>query len=138
MNWRTDFYELEPGASAETLARLRAALPAQLPERYFELLAFANGGEWPMRAPPFRFSLSPAEWIAGIYEADHWKPNPNNEFLKGFVLIGSNGLGETVGFDIRGREPWPVVLIDMGAEEEAERVMLMAQSFDEFFEMLGN
>jgi hypothetical protein len=137
MKWRTDFYEVESGASDEALARLRTALPAQLPERYFELLAFANGGEWPMLAPPFRFSLSPAEWIAGIYESDHWKPNANNEFLKGFVLIGTNGSGETVGFDIRGAEPWPVVLIDMGAEED-ERIVKIARDFDAFVDLLGN
>ena len=114
-----------------------AALPAPAPERYFELLAFANGGEWPMLAAPFRFSLSPAEWIAAIYESDDWKPNANNEFLKGFVLIGANGLGETVGFDIRGSQPWPVVLIDLGAEE-GERVRPIADDFDAFLELLGD
>jgi hypothetical protein len=138
MNWRTDFYELEPGASADALARLRAAVPAALPDRYFELLAFANGGEWHLRAPPYRFSLSPAEWIAGIYESDHWKPTANTEFLKGFVLIGTNALGETVGFDIRGPEPWPVVLIDMNAEEEDERVVTIAADFDAFLDLFGN
>lgn len=137
MNWRTDFYEVEPGASSEALERLRAAAPAPLPDRYFELLAFANGGEWHLRAGPFSFSLSPAEWIAGIYESDHWKPNAANEFLKGFVLIGTNGLGENVGFDIRGSEPWPVVLIDMGAEED-ERVELIAKDFDAFLDLFGN
>jgi hypothetical protein len=136
MNWRTDFYDVEPGASAEALARLRAALPAPAPERYFELLAFANGGEWPMLAPPFRFSLSPAEWIASIYESDHWKPNANNEYLKGFVLIGTNGSGETVGLEIRGSGPWPVVLIDMEADDD-ERLMQIASDFDAFVNLLG-
>jgi hypothetical protein len=137
MNWRTDFYDLEPGASPEALARLRAAAPAALPDQYFELLAFANGGEWPARSAPFRFSLSPAEWITEIYESKHWKPNTANEFLKGFVLIGTNGSGESVGFDIRGSDPWPIVLIDMDAEEE-ERVTLIAKDFGAFLQMLGN
>ena len=137
MNWRTQFYSLEPGASQEALARLRAAAPAALPQKYFDLLHFANGGEWRLSAAPFRFALSPAEWIAGIYEADHWKPNANNAFLKGFVLIGTNGSGETVAFDIRGSEPWPVVLIDMDAEED-ERVMPIAEDFDAFIDLFGN
>jgi hypothetical protein len=108
-----------------------------LPERYFELLQFANGGEWHVRKAPFWFSLQPAEWIAEVYEATHWKPNPANEFLKGFFLIGTNGSGECVGFDVRGSRPWPVVLIDMDAEDD-ERVTLIAEDFDAFLELLGD
>jgi hypothetical protein len=137
MSWRTQFYSLEPGASQEALARLRAAAPATLPDRYFELLAFANGGKWPVRSALLSFALSDAEWIAGIYEATHWKPNAANEFLKGFVLIGTSGSGDCVGFDIRGSEPWPIVLIDMDAEED-ERVTTIAEDFDAFLGLFGN
>jgi hypothetical protein len=135
MNWRTDFYERETGATPEAIARLRAAVPAVLPEAYYELLAFANGGEWPAGPGQFRFSLSPAEWIAGIYESDHWKLTEGNEFLKGFVLIGTNGTGAIVGFDIRGAEPWPIVEIDMDDEPD-ERVTPIAADFVLFLETL--
>ena len=137
MNWRTDFYDLEPGASREAIARLRAAAPALLPELYFDLLSFANGGEWPVRSALLRFSLSPAEWIAEICESGRAKPNAANEFLKGFVLFGTNGSGESVGFDIRDSQPWPIVLIDMGAEEE-ERITPIASDFEAFLELLGS
>jgi hypothetical protein len=137
MTWRTSFHRVDPGAPAEAIDRLRAAAPVALPVQYFELLEFANGGEWHVSQAPFWFSLQPAEWIAEVYEATHWKSNPINEFLKGFVLIGTNGAGECVGFDIRGPEPWPIVLIDVDAEEE-ERVTLIAEDFDAFLEMLGD
>ncbi len=136
MSWKTNFYELEPGAVPEALARLRAVVPAPLPRSFYDLLSFSNGGCWPAGSGQFSFRLSPAEWTAEIYEREPRKPSPVNEFLKGFVLIGTNGCGVCIGFDIRGSEPWPIVEVDTGADED-ERVAVVAKDFDAFLVVLG-
>ena len=41
-----------------------------------------------------------------------------------------------MGVDIRGAKPWPVVLIDMEADED-ERIMQIAGDFDAFADLLG-
>lgn len=128
MTWKSNFYELAPGATPEALARLRAASPAPLPLSFYDLLSFSNGGCWPAGNGQFSFRLSPAEQTAALYEKD-WR-------LDGFVLIGTNGCGACVGFDIRDAEPWPIVEVDAHADEE-ERVVAVARDFDAFLEILG-
>jgi hypothetical protein len=140
VSWKANFYELEPGATREALARLRAASPAPLPLSFYDLLSFSNGGYWPAGNGQFSFRLSPAEQTAEIYEKDwrrDWRqPSVANEFLDGFVLIGTNGCGVCVGFDIRGVTPWPIVEVDTDADED-ERVVAVARDFDAFLEILG-
>jgi len=137
VSWKTNFYELEPGAAPEALARLRAVVPAPLPQSFYDLLSFGNGGRWPAGNGQFSFLLSPAEWTAETCEWVPRKPSPVNEFLRGFVLIGTNGRGVCIGFDIRGSEPWPIVEVDTDADEEAERVVVVAGDFDAFLDILG-
>lgn len=140
MNWKTNFHELAPGATPEALARLRVASPAPLPLSFYDLLSVSNGGDWPAGNGQFSFRLSPAEQTAELYEKDwgrDWrKPTAVKEFLDGFVLIGTNGCGACVGFDIRDAEPWPIVAIDTDADEE-ERVATVARDFDAFLAILG-
>jgi hypothetical protein len=136
MNWRTQFYELEPGASDEVLAQLREVAPAPLPESFYTLLAFANGGEWSAAKGQFRFRLSSAEDLVEACTWEPLRPGPMHEFLKGFVLIGLNGGGLCVGFDIRGEPPWPLIEFDRDADPD-ERVTVIAADFDEFLGMLG-
>jgi hypothetical protein len=136
VRWRTNFDELEPGATPEALARLSAAAPALLPNSFYVLLAFANGGSWPAGAGQFSFRLSSAECIAESCAWEPRKPNAAHEFLRGFILIGANGSGACVGFDIRGAPPWPIVEIDMAADPD-ERIVAVAKDFDAFLELLG-
>lgn len=136
MSWKTQFYELEPGATPEALARLRAAAPAPLPDSFYSLLSVANGGRWPAGEGQFSFHLSSADWTAEIYETETRKPSDITEFLKGFILIGTNGSGVCIGFDIRGVEPWPIVEVDVGADPD-ERVVAVAKDFDAFLDILG-
>lgn len=120
--------------------RWRGCAPAPLPQSFYDLLSFSNGGYWPAGNGQFSFLLSPAERTAEIYEKDWcrdwYKPRAVNEFLNGFVLIGTNGCGVCVGFDIRGGEPWPIVEVDTDADED-ERVVAVARDFDAFLEILG-
>lgn len=136
MRWKTNFYERAPGASPDALARLREAAPARLPNSYYELLSFSNGGRWPVGNGQFSFDLSPAEWAAETWEWKPRRPSAATDFLSGFVLIGTNGCGVCIGFDIRGQEPWPVVEVDKDADLD-ERVVLVACDFDAFLEILG-
>ena len=136
MSWKTNFYELEPGATMEALVRLRAAVPVPLPQSFYDLLSFGNGGRWPAGKGQFSFLLSPAECTAETFEWEPREPNALNDFLRGFVLIGTNGAGVCIGFDIRGREPWPIVEVDKDADPD-ERVTFVATDFDAFLEILG-
>jgi hypothetical protein len=136
MKWRTDFYTLQSGAAPEALARLRSAAPAPLPDSLYELLAFSNGGDWPAGGGQFSFHLLSAEEIA---ETCAWAPrraNAMHEFLKGFVLIGTNGGGLCIGLDVRGAPPWPIIEFDRDADAE-DRVAPVAADFDAFLSLLG-
>jgi len=136
VSWLTNYYERENGATPEALARLRSVAPSSLPQSFYDLLQFSNGGRWPAGGGQFSFQLSPAEWIAEGQEFEPRRPGRFHEFLKGFVLIGINGSGVCIGFDVRDREPWPIVEIDTSADE-AERVIVVAKDFDAFLDMLG-
>ena len=61
----------------------------------------------------------------------------HEEFFPGFIMIGSNGGGEYVAFDIRESAPWPVVAIDMTNINLAESVQEIAPNFSAFSEMIG-
>ena len=88
------------GASPEAIARLRATASAILPESYFALLTVTNGGEGPLARQPCYFQLDSAEVVA-----DSIVTGQHEEFFRGFLVIGSNGGGEFVAFDIRTSEP---------------------------------
>lgn len=136
VNWKTNWNETQAGATATALEAMRAALPASLPGSFYDLLAFSNGGEWPAGQCQFSFRLLSAEEIAENVRWAPSKPNEAHEFLRGFILIGSNGSGLCVGFDIRGEPPWPIVEVDAGADDD-ERVVAIARDFDAFLDILG-
>jgi len=57
-----------------------------------------------------------------------------NEF-EGLFIFGSNGGGETFALDMRGQEPWPVVMVDCIAGMESVR--RIAPNMDEFVLAIG-
>lgn len=117
-----------PAADAEVLERLRQISPVELPASYLNLLAFSDGGEGPLPASPYTLCLDPA---AEVIEAIRTGRTGSD----GFLTFGGNGGGESIAFDIRGHEPWPVVAIDMvGGSGTADT---LAADFDAFSEMIG-
>jgi len=120
------------GASGAAIAGLRAVTPASLPETYFSFLAFSNGGEGPLPVQPLWLSLYSAEDVAAIAEQGTF-----DEFFPGLFVIGSNGAGEGVAFDLRVSEPYPLVAFDMTNADLAESILPIAPHFGAALELIG-
>jgi hypothetical protein len=122
----------ESGASREALDELRRSASAELPQEYFDLLAFSNGGEGPLSVSPYNFCLDSAE------EAVKYKLQKTYEqFFPGFFVFGSDGGGDYIAFDLRGPKPWPVVAIDMTNIDLKESVKPIAKDFASFLSFVG-
>lgn len=120
-----------PGASAETLEQLRQRLPPRIPSGYLELLALSNGGEGPLPVQPYSCYLDDvATVLAGLTEV--WRRDWLDE---GFLVIGGNGGGELLAFDLRALGVPPVVAVDMVAGGES--TMQVAPTFEMFLGFLG-
>ena len=120
------------GASAEAIALLRSIAPVDLPESYFSLLSFSNGGEGPLSVQPLWFCLYPAEEVAQLERDGTFR-----QFFGKLFVIGGNGGGEAVAFDLRESEPYPLVSFDMANTNLAESVWPIAPSFDAALELIG-
>eukprot|EP01035_Chromulina_nebulosa_P040418 gene40418-54665_t len=77
------------GATTEDLARLRAAVPDEMPTQYLDLLTFSNGGEGPLAINPYNFCLDPALTVVEAIESG----NHGQADLHGFLIFGNNGGG---------------------------------------------
>ena len=121
-----------PGASDEAIDRLRKAVPIRLPESYVSLLRLTNGGEGPLSRPPFYFCLDSAEYVADVVVN-----KTHEEFFPGFLMIGSNGGGEFIAFDLRTPGTLPLVALDMNNADLTETVLPVAENFDAFIEVVG-
>lgn len=121
-----------PGASASAVQQLKQALAVELPEAYFDLLSYSNGGEGPLPRHPLRCCLDPAEVVT-----TNWRKKAFEQFFPGFVVFGGNGGGELLAFDIRDCEPWAVMTIDMTDINLEESVVPVATTFTDFLDMLG-
>lgn len=121
-----------PGASTEALAALRNTVGVGLPDEYFDLLAFSNGGEGPLPVPPYNFCLDSAEDAARLKREKTY-----DESFPGFFVIGGNGSGEYIAFDLRGSEPRRVVALDMTNIDLDESVQPIAPNFSAFLTLVG-
>ena len=74
------------GASAGAIAALKSLARADLPESYYSLLTFSNGGEGPLAVQPLWFQLYPAEEAAQIEGGGTFR-----ELFEGLFVIGGNG-----------------------------------------------
>ena len=119
------------GVTAEDLTRLRSVAPANLPQRYLDLLAFSDGGEGPLPIAPYNFCLDSAATVAATIE----NGNQGQADLEGFLIFGGSGGGEYIAFDLRGELPWPIVAIDMVAGGDSAE--MIAANFDAFYERIG-
>lgn len=119
------------GASADALAALKSLAPVDLPKGYYSLLTFTNGGEGPLVVQPLWFQLYSAEEAVQIERDGTFR-----EFFKGFFVIGGNGGGEAVAFDLRGNAPYPLVAFDTTNIDLEESVRLIAPSFDAALDLI--
>ncbi len=122
----------QPPASAEVVEALRSLENVELPPRYLQLLAFSNGGEGPLSVQPWNFCLDSAE-----VAAQYWREEAFSEFFPGFFVFGGNGAGELIAFDLRGAKPWPVVALDSANADLRDTVLVVAENFDAFMDVLG-
>jgi hypothetical protein len=118
-------------APEEDLKKLRRAFHAPLPEAYFELLRFSNGGEGELGAAPGWFAPWPAADVMHfnrIYEVQ--------ERLPGLIGFGSNAAAEMFAFDTRRTQPWPVLAIPF-AVDDVEQATWVAKDFDAFVALIA-
>ena len=120
-----------PGASDDALAALRVVVPQVLPDEYYQLLSFSNGGEGPLPVGPFNFVLDSAEVTAYPKQVLFYE-----QIAPDMFVFGSNGADELVAFDLRGNSPpWPIVCFDgIAPEESVERI---ADSLAGFVSLIG-
>jgi hypothetical protein len=119
------------GASESALTELRAAAPQVLPEEYYLLLRLSNGGEGLLPVGPFNFVLDAVEVVL-----DPWQISYYAQIAPDMFVFGSNGGGELVAFDLRGKSPpWPIVYFDAIAPEES--VQSVAENFTAFVSLIG-
>lgn len=120
------------GASADAIAALKSLAPVDLPESYYALLTFSNGGEGPLAVQPLWFQLYPAEEAAQIERDGTFR-----ELFRGLFVIGGNGGGEAVALDLRENAPYPLVAFDMTNVDLEESLRPIAPSFDVALDLIG-
>ena len=120
----------EPPATETDILGLVAVCPVKLPEEYLDLLRYSHGGEGSVALPPHWFVLDRVDVVIDIQGDEFYR-----ESFRGFWFFGGNGGGEMLAFDLRGDEPWPIVMIDPIAGPECSQKI--AQSFAEFLEAIG-
>lgn len=119
------------GASTEAIADLKSVAPAGLPESYFVFLAASNGGEGPLAVQPLWLQLLPAEEAAQVERNGAFR-----EDFAGLFVIGSNGAGEGIAFDLRQKAPFPVVAFDMSISDMGSSVKPVAPTFDAAMDLI--
>ncbi|TPN79531.1 SMI1/KNR4 family protein [Mesorhizobium sp. CU2] len=120
------------GASEAAIGKLWGVSPMVLPQSYFSFLVLSNGGEGPLPVQPWWFVLDPAEEVIETVQAGRFK-----EFFPGLFVIGGNGAGQAIAFDLRSDGSCPVVAFDMTNSNFDESVLPIAPDFDTLIEMIG-
>lgn len=118
------------GASVNALVALENIVDVELPKKYFELLAFTNGGEGPLPVSPFTLCLDSAESAASF------NATSSPSAISDFFIIGGDGAGELIGFDLRGAAPFPVVAIPCIGDGLID-ARHIADNFDMLVQIIG-
>jgi SMI1/KNR4 family protein SUKH-1 len=119
-----------PPATQAQILELGEVLGFDLPPHYVELLQTCNGGEVELALDPYWFVLFDTGFALEMATDTFYQ----SEF-EGMFIFGSNGGGETIALDMRGQEPWPVVMVDCIAGMESARIV--APSIDDFIKAIG-
>jgi SMI1 / KNR4 family (SUKH-1) len=112
------------GASDQELAAAEAVLGLFLPSDLRQALHSRNGSE---------------QWHGDIFLMMYGTPalievNQETDRFPGFLVFGSDGSREMIGYDLRCSPP-PVVMLDVTAEDWSE-ALLQADSLPDFLERL--
>ena len=119
------------GASSSELEGFRSFVPTTLPQGYYDLLRFSNGGEGPLGVQPCWFVLDTTEEAATA-----WTGKSHAEFFPGLFVFGSNGANEAFAFDLRA-DGVRVVYFDTTNANLAESVVELTTSMDAFIALIG-
>ncbi len=124
-NWHS-----QGGASDEELSALQAAVSVSLPNEYLALLRASNGGDGELALAPLWLQLHSASEVADLQQSKFHK-----EEFPGLLFFASNGGLESIAFDTRAGEPWPIVMVDCIAGIESAE--LIATDITEFIDAIG-
>ena len=113
---------LKPGASAQILAELRAAVQAQLPADYLSLLSWSNGADGFV-----------GENYLILYTAEDVRTHGVREYAPSYVFIGSDGGGEGFAYDTRSPDMSIVNVPFIGVDEPPR---ILGRSIVEFLQRL--
>ena len=119
-------------ASAKSIEALERELGDRLPNEYLKFLAWSNGGEGPLLVQPYTLCLDSAEEVLR-----QWQEGQYREYFPSFLVIGSNGAGEYVAFDLRHSLMRAVVALDMTNIDLSESVLPIAQDFASLLELIA-
>lgn len=126
-----DWFSQDP-ASLEAVKHLRDVVPDGIPDTYFKLLEFSNGGEGPLSVFPYNFCLDSIEVVISNLDQETF-----SEFFPDFYIFGGSGGGELIAFDLREGKEKAIVAIDMANMDLAESVHVIAGSLEAFLEYVG-
>jgi hypothetical protein len=113
------------GAPPEVLNRLQREVVG-LPESYLALLRIGNGGEVGLSVSPYNLCLDSAEdaldyWLSGTYTKH------------GVFVIGGNGGGELIAFDLESEAERRVICFDPISPNDSTEVI--AENFEKLLEL---
>ncbi len=124
-------WQAKAGATAVELADLIAASGNTLPDDYLSFLSFSNGGEGPLSVVPPWLVLDDAAFVA-----ETMRNGTFAEFFPGLIVVGSNGAGEAIAFDVRQGSRGGIVYFDMTNSDLAESVQPLAATFTELMSLV--
>ena len=132
MHLAATVWHKRPEALSEAIRAMRLEFGQDLPQEYTDFLAWSNGGEGRLGVQPYALCLDSAEDVL-----HSWKHGSYRQDFPGFLVIGSNGGGEYIAFEIKTPPPWRVVALDMTNIDLSETVMLIAKNFAGLLELIA-
>jgi hypothetical protein len=123
-------FERVSPASPSELQRLISASPVDLPTEYLDLLRYSNGGGGGLALPPLLFYPYESAYVVELL-----RDRPFDDLHDQFFIFGSNGGLELIALDLRGKLPFPVVMIDPIAGEDS--AVEIAPNMGQLVEAIG-
>lgn len=128
---RKAHWDRVPPADESAIQALVEQSGLDLPQDYLAFLRFSNGGGGHLDIEPGWFQIWPAEEVVETNEFFELQ-----EELPGFFAFGGSGGGEMFLFDMRGPQPWPIVMVPR-TPLEPELAIKIADDFLAFADAMG-